>query len=87
MKKDFEYEYLSDFNLDDVDVSRGRSGKYTILLDEFAKTENKTLKITLKNIEDKNSCTSSIRAYIKKNKLDWTMYLERKTFNVYVVRA
>lgn len=87
MKKNFEYEYLSDFNLDDLDVTRNRSGKWSMLLDEFAKTDNKTLKISLKKTEDKRSCTSSIRQYIKKNKLDWTMYLERNTFNVYVVRA
>ena len=86
-ENNFEYEFISDINLDELDLNSKKNGKYVDVLKMFVKNENKTLKMTLKNEKDRESCCSSIRNYIKKNRLDWTLYTERNTYNIYVVRA
>lgn len=86
-ESNFEYEFISDINLDELDLNSKKNGKYVDVLKKFLKEEGKTLRMSLKNEKDKESCCSSIRNYIKKNKLDWTVYTERNTYNIYVVRA
>ena len=83
-----KYEFIKEIiTTDDIDVNRSRTGMYISVIREWKKTDNKTLKFTCKGQREKNTCRSSISSYLRKNKLDYTVYCEKNKFNVYIVRA
>lgn len=86
----FEYEFLEDFDLSSIELTKGRGngyGRWINIFYEWLATDNKVLKLSLTNAAEKKTCQASIRHFIKKNHLDWTVYNERAKYNIYVVRA
>ena len=83
-----QFEFIKEtITTDDIDVNRSRTGMYISVIREWEKTDNKTLKFSCKDQREKNTCRSSISSYLRKNKLDYTVYCEKNKFNVYIVRA
>ena len=87
MKKDYEYEFLTDdFNIDDIEIAT-KEGRWSSTLIEWGNTDSKKMRFTLHNAKEKNACANAIRAYVRTHKLDWTVFCEQNKFNVYVVRS
>lgn len=83
-----KFEFIKEtITTDDINVNKPHNGVYTSIIREWEKTDNKTLKFCCKDQKEKNTCRSSISAYLRKNKLDYTVYCEKNKFNVYIVRA
>lgn len=80
---DFQYEFIAE----SVKPEYKARGKYVDIVEKWLKTNNKTLKFMCKNtIQKKNVCTS-LRSYAQSHHYDYTVFPERSTNNVYVVRA
>lgn len=78
-----EYKFLD--TMPDIKV-RKRS-KYAPILEEWMKTDLKCIKFTGKNPTEKRSIYQTVKALIKRNNWDYTVYVEGGSYNVYVVRA
>lgn len=79
-----EYEYLETFDLSDVIASRGR---YAPIIEKWLLSNAKALKFSLKSIEDRRRCRAAITRYRDSHHYDWTIYNEKNSYNLYVVRA
>ncbi len=80
---DFQYEFIAE-SVKPNYVSRG---KYISVIEEWLKTDNKTVKFMCKNELQKKNVCNSLRSYAKVHNYDYTVFPERSTNNVYVVRA
>ena len=54
---------------------------------EWIMSDRKVIKLLMKNREDKRRCYASITGFIRRHKLDYTVYCEKGKYNIYVVRA
>ena len=84
--KDFEFEFLDDFDINEIDVAT-KEGRWALTIKKWMESGTKTCKFSLHNSVEKNNCAAAVNAYIKKHNLDWTVYPERNKYNVYVVRS
>lgn len=81
------YEFLSEFDINSIEIDANRLRRWAALLGEWIKTDSKAVKITCKNKDEKKLCRAALREFIRRRKLDWTVYPEKASYNVYVVRA
>ena len=65
----------------------GRRGKYAGIINDWSKTDNRTLKLVCSSPEEKKKIYGSVSAYKKAHNLDFTVYLEKGTYNIYLVKA
>lgn len=81
-----QFEILEDFDINSIDIAT-RNRRWAEILEQWRETDAKTLKFSLKNAKEKDQAVASIGMYKRAHNLDWTVYRERNTYNVYVVRA
>jgi len=81
-----QFEMLEDFDINSIDVAT-RDRKWADIFDQWRETSSKTLKLSLKSAKEKDRAVTSLGVYKRQHNLDWTVYRERNTYNVYVVRA
>lgn len=62
-------------------------GKYVGILQDWLETDNKTLKLVCKDANEKKNLCTCVTVYRKNHNLDYTIYRERGTYNVYLVRS
>ena len=86
MKEKPKYEFLTDFDINDIEIAT-RERKWASIMDEWVKTNAKTLKFTLKNQNELAACKGAIGTYKRNHGYDWTIVREKATYNIYVVRA
>ena len=86
MKNDYTFELLDDFNVNDIDVSKNE-GRWACTVHDFERSNAKAVKFVCGNSAEKNRCYGSLTSYVKRKHLDWTIYCERNTYNIYLVRA
>ena len=87
MKEEILYEILDDnFDIDSIE-RWNREGRWSAILDEFAKSGRKQMRFTLHSEQEKGRCYAAVLGYRKAKKLDWTVFCERHTYNIYIVRA
>ena len=77
--KDFEFEFI------DEAVSIQRRGKYNVVVQDWLKSNSKTLKFKFPNELKARNCYSAVSGIRKKCNLDYTIY--RRQCEVYLVRA
>lgn len=59
--------------------------KFATAIAQWDKTTNKTIRFKCSNAKERLSCYTSARSYIKRYKLDYTIFM--KGNEVYIVRA
>lgn len=64
-----------------------RLGKWAEVIEEWIKSDSKTLKFVCKNPKERNNCAGSARNYAKSHNYDYTIYPEKGTNNIYLVRS
>lgn len=77
-------EYL--FIKDVVNPSRPRSQAATIT-EEWLETDNKTLQFKCKNEGEFKSLKSAVYAYRKAHNYDYTVWADKGSLTVYLIRA
>lgn len=82
-----EFNFLTSLPADFVAASKNRGGAYTNAIREWENTDNKVLKFSCKNMQEKGNCAAAAQMYIKKYNKDYTVYREKNKYNVYVVRS
>lgn len=78
-----EFEFIKE----EVKPITLRNGVWSTAIEQWLATENKTLKFKNKNAEEKRSCYQAVMVYRKKHNYDYTIYCEKASNNVYLVRA
>lgn len=79
-----EFVFIKDaVNVD----NHNRRGVYSDIVRNWLGTDNKTLKMMCKNDEEKKRVSCALYAFRRGNKLDFTIFNERGTNNVYCVKA
>ena len=79
-----EYKFLD--KMPAVELAT-RGNRWISLFGEWAKTDSKCLMLVCKNQDEKRSCYQSIKAYISRNNLDYTVYVEKGSYKIYIVRS
>lgn len=77
--KDFEFEFI------DEAVNIQRRGKYNVVIQDWLKSDSKTLKFKFPSELKARNCYSAVRGIRNKYNLDYTIY--RRQCEVYLVRA
>ena len=62
-------------------------GKYSEPIEHWLETDNKTLKFMCANAKEKKNCRTAVGSYCSNHKYDFTIFCERGTNNVYLVRS
>ena len=84
MGKEIEYEFMNEVDQNDLATREGRWAK---ILKEFGNKDQKVLKFTNHNAQERNSCRSAIYSYKNKYGVDWTIHHEKGKYNIYVIKA
>lgn len=85
-KRNYDFEFLTDFDVNSIDVAT-REGRWAVTLLDWLNSDTKACKFSLKSADERRRCRGALANYIRSHNLDWTVYLERNTYNIYVVRA
>ena len=78
-----EYKFIENA----VELELSNKGKYTKVIEEWLKTNNKTLEFSCTNTSEMRSCAGACRIYKKNNNLDYTIYTRGVANKIYLVRA
>lgn len=62
-------------------------GKYSEPIEHWLETDNKTLKFMCANAKEKKNCKTAVSSYCNSHRYDFTIFSERGTNNIYLVRA
>ena len=81
-----EYEIIQEKVIPEQ-ISYKSRGKYRTPAYNWLNSEAKTLKLICKDQYEKKCCYNSLRQLKKERDYDYTIYLERGTYNIYLVRA
>ena len=84
-ERKYDFEWLDEIP-SDVEFNE-RKNYWVEPFKEWVESDRKVIKIMLKNVNDKRNCYASLKAFMKKNNLDYTVYCEKGYYNIYVVRA
>ena len=85
-ERNFDIEWLNELP-SDLEVSSGRRNDWATPFREWIMSDSKVIKLVMKNKEDKVLCYTAVTSFIRKHKLDYTVYCEKGKYNIYVVRA
>jgi len=84
-ERKFDIEWLDELP-SDLEIDSNKND-WATPFKEWILSDRKVIKLLMKNKDDKRKCYASINAFIKKHKLDYTVYCEKGKYNIYVVRA
>ena len=85
-EKNFEYEFIDDFDPSKLDLS-SRQGKWIMMLREFEEQPAKTLMFGLHSRKEMLNCRQSIHSYKRAYGKDWTVFTEGSKYRIYVCKA
>ncbi len=81
-----EFEFIAE-RLDEKEIkTNAYKSKYANIIEDWLKTENKTLKFICKNEREKKNCSWAITSYKKAHNYDYVIYREAATLNIYLVK-
>ena len=86
MTEKFEFAFLTDFDPNEIEIAT-KEQRWAEVIKQWMDTDAKTLKFSLKNIEEKGRCRTAVNKYLETHNLDYTVYSEKNKNNIYVVRA
>ena len=70
-----------------VKVDVKKRGIYADAISQWLETDNKTLRFKCMSQEEKRKCYQAVMSYRKKSNLDFTIFPERNSNDIYLVRA
>ena len=79
-----EYTYIKETFIPE---SPARRGIYAGLVNDWLGTDNNTMKFICATPEEKKKVYCALSTYKRAHNLDFTIYLENGTYNIYLVKA
>ena len=81
------YEYLEELPAD-LEFSKGsHKGKYTLIIEEWLKSGAKNLRFKCHTEAEMKTVRSSSASYKRKHNANFTIWKDRKTYDVYLIKA
>lgn len=85
MAIDITYELTNEeLDLNDIDLGRNQWHR---VLKAFEESDNKMVVIKVKNMDERKLCVTSVKAWLKTHKRDYTVYTSKSKPQVYVIRS
>ena len=78
-----EFEFIKDA----VKVKTYVKGLYSEIIEDWLYTDNRTLKFRCANAEERKKVYAAVSAFKRNHNLDYTVYCERGTNNIFLVKA